>query len=67
MEHFGNDLLWIIETKDYVDIDEHLGSKLQDVVSDELISFGLDENDVPNEYGLLLEDLIDEIGKQYIR
>lgn len=61
MEHFGKDLLWIIESDNSVSIDAYMGIKLQNAVSDALINFGLNKDDLPNEYGILLEDLIDEL------
>ena len=36
--------------------------ELRSLVCDELIANGLDVNDVPTEYGLELEQLIDELG-----
>ncbi len=35
---------------------------LRDVVIAEFCEFGLGADDEPNEYGLLLEDLIDQLG-----
>ena len=64
--HNRNDLLWILETSENIIIDKNLGIKLQDAVEEELVGFGLNENDMPNPYGLLLEMLIDEIGAHYI-
>ena len=59
------DLLWVIETKDIVEVDEVLGNKLRDVVGDELLRAGFD-SDVPNKLGLRLEALIDEIGNLFM-
>ena len=42
-------------------------NKLRDIVGEEFIQKGLLENDEPNEYGLVLEDLIDELGRFVLR
>jgi len=65
LEKHKPDLLWIVNDKRVIDIDENTGDELRDVVSDELIEKGFDGSD-PNEYGLKLEKLIDDIGRLFI-
>lgn len=60
------DLLWVIETKDIVEIDEDLGNDFRDAVSDELLTVGFD-GDIPNKVGLRLEKLIDELGNFWMK
>lgn len=59
------DLLWILNDKQLINIDNKLGNELRDAVGDELLTNGFD-GDTPNQYGLMLEDLIDEIGRLFI-
>jgi hypothetical protein len=49
-----------------ITLDHELGNELRDTVGDELIAKGFDENYDPNEYGLALEDLIDELGRLFM-
>ena len=65
LEHFRKDLLWVIETENMVSIDEELGNQLREAVGDELVKYGF-VNDIPNSYGLLLEELIDVIGDKFM-
>lgn len=39
---------------------------LRDIVNDEFLAKGLKQNYEPNEYGILLEQLIDEIGRLFM-
>lgn len=41
-------------------------NELRQILGDELISEGFNENYEPNEYGLTLESLIDEIGRLFM-
>lgn len=61
----NKNLLYIINSDELVNIDEELGNELRNVVGDELITNGFD-GDVPNKYGLALENLIDEIGRLHM-
>ena len=65
LEHYRKDLLWIIESEKIINIDQTIGNELQEAVGNELIEYGL-YGDVPNQYGFLLEDLIDVIGNFFI-
>ena len=59
------DLLWILDSQETVYISNELGNELRDAVGDELLINGLNE-DLPNQYGILLEDLIDEFGRLFM-
>lgn len=59
------DLLWIINKKEIVNIDETLGNELLDVIGNELLYHGFN-GDIPNEYGILLENLIDKISNMFL-
>lgn len=59
------DLIYVIDSKNEVIVDEALGNELRDAVTNELILS--DEDDNPNKYGLSLESLIDEIGRLFMR
>lgn len=65
LEHFRKDLLWVIESDKVVLIDQEIGNQLREAVGDELIEYGF-VDDSPNEYGRLLEDLIDVIGAEFL-
>ena len=58
-------LLWVLECKELINIDHNLGNQLRDAVGDELLIYGFN-GDEPNQYGILLESLIDEIGRLFI-
>ena len=64
IENHNKDLLYIIKSKEMIDVDYNLGNALRECVSDELIEHGF-SNDKPNNYGTKLEKLIDEIGRLY--
>ena len=53
-----SNLLWVLECKDLINIDHNLGNQLRDAVGDELLIYGFN-GDEPNQYGILLESLID--------
>ena len=59
-----SNLLWVLECKDLINIDHNLGNQLRDAVGDELLIYGFN-GDEPNQYGILLESLIDEIGRLF--
>ena len=60
-----SNLLWVLECKDLINIDHNLGNQLRDAVGDELLIYGFN-GDEPNQYGILLESLIDKIGRLFI-
>lgn len=59
------DLLWVIKENKDIAVDEVLGNELREAVGDELIKAGFN-GDVPNEFGIKLEELIDEIGRLFM-
>ncbi|MDR1101579.1 MAG: hypothetical protein LBL34_04425 [Clostridiales bacterium] len=59
------DLLYVIDANAAVSINENLGNDLREAVGDELIQYGFD-NEIPNEYGNSLENLIDEVGRLFM-
>ena len=65
MENHNKNLLYIIDSKQVIDIDCNIGNGLRDCVSSELVEHEFD-GDEPNSYGIQLEILIDEIGKHYL-
>jgi hypothetical protein len=60
------DLLWIIDSKKLVTVDEQLGNELREAVADEIIRIGLKNDDEPNALGRKLEELIDQIGRLFL-
>jgi len=65
LENYNKKLLWVIDSKDMVEIDLNLGNALRDAISNELVKYGF-EKDEPNSYGIQLENLIDEIGRYFL-
>lgn len=65
LENNKIELLWVINDNNMIEVDESLGNDLREAVCDELIKNGLKDNN-PTEYGLELENLIDEIGRLFM-
>ena len=59
-------LLPMIKSKNDITYDANFYNKLREAVGDEFCDKGLLSNDEPNEYGLRLEELIDEIGRMFM-
>jgi len=59
-------LLAAIEESGNLEYGIEFYNELRQIVGDELISEGFNKNYEPNEYGLMLEDLIDEIGNIFM-
>lgn len=57
------DLLWVLNNE--ININETLGNELRDIVNEEFLEKGLND-DEPNELGIKLERLIDEIGRCFM-
>jgi hypothetical protein len=57
------DLLWVLNNQ--IHINETLGNELRDIVNEEFLEKGLND-DEPNELGIKLERLIDEIGRCFM-
>lgn len=65
LEKHRPDLVWILTSPSYINIDEKLGNELRSAVGDELTLSGF-SGDAPNELGLQLENLIDVIGRFFL-
>lgn len=59
------DLLKLIDSEELI-INEELGNKLREAVLDELIKEGFNEKNEPNDYGMRLEELIDQLGRLFM-
>ena len=66
LKKHNENLLYVIYSDEIIPVDKELGNMLRDVIGDELIACGFD-GDAPNEYGLMLEDLIDEVGRLFMQ
>jgi hypothetical protein len=66
LEEHRPDLISIIEQGHNSDFSEEIYNELRDVILDELLQKGFDENYTPTEYGFELENLIDEIGRLFL-
>ena len=60
------DLLFVIDSSELINVDEDLGNQLREAVLEEFIQLGLKNNDEPNNLGLELEKLIDQIGRLFM-
>jgi hypothetical protein len=65
VEEHRPDLISIIEQGHDSDFNEEIYNELRDVVLDELLQKGF-KNYEPTEYGIELENLIDEIGRLFL-
>ena len=59
-------LIPIIELKNYNGYTIDFYKLLREIVGDELISEGFNQDYIPNPYGIKLEKLIDEIGRLFL-
>jgi len=60
------ELIPLIESYVSSDYSDAFYNELREIVGDELCTYGFQTNDEPNEYGLELEALIDEIGRLFL-
>ena len=60
------DLIPVIENPGSTEFTAEFYNQLREIVSDEFCDYGLEKNYEPNEYGLNLENLIDEIGRLFL-
>jgi hypothetical protein len=58
--------LAIVDSEDIINVDSKLGNCLRDIIGDELMENGFNANYEINEYGTVLESIIDEIGHFYM-
>ncbi|WP_066293908.1 hypothetical protein [Bacillus sp. FJAT-29937] len=64
LESRSPDLLWVLDNE--TNIDDTLGNELRDIVNEEFLEKGLNKNDEPNDMGIKLERLIDQIGRCFM-
>ena len=57
------ELLDLVDPHSEVEVNNEQLDELRQIVSDEFLESGLREDDEPNSRGLLLENLIDELGR----
>ncbi len=60
------DLINVVDSEEIVKVDEDLGNELRDAVLNEFLRVGLKEDYEPNEIGLKLEQLIDQLGRLFM-
>ena len=66
MSKHNPELISIVEDKTITEYTPEFYNQLRDLVGDELILEGFDEDWRSNNYGIALEDLIDEIGRLFM-
>jgi hypothetical protein len=66
LESHDPSLITLIESNDCNDYSVDFYNELRQIVGDELSAKGFQQNWLPNEYGLELENLIDEIGRLFM-
>ena len=66
LENHKPSLIPLIESDDYDSYTVDFYNELRDIVGDELIAKGFQPNWEPNEFGLELENLIDEIARLFM-
>jgi len=60
------ELLPLIEDSTISEFTPEFYNMIREIVGDEFIERGLNVDDEPNEYGVRLESLIDEIGRLFL-
>jgi hypothetical protein len=63
---YNDSLVPVIEDANVNTYTPEFYNQLRQIVCDELIAEGFDENYEPNDYGTSLERLIDEIGRLFL-
>ena len=63
---YDDSLVERVENPNITDYTEDFYNQLRQIVGDELVARGFDENYKPNDYGIRLENLIDEIGRLFM-
>ncbi|MGF2621303.1 hypothetical protein [Bacillus cereus] len=56
------ELLWIVDCKDFRMLEIEIIHELRDILADELIEQGFDEQDNINDFGRVVEEWIDIFG-----
>jgi len=66
LEKHAPKIIPTIKNPDYNDYTIDFYNQLRQIVGDEFINNGLKADYEPNEYGIALEELIDEIGRLFM-
>lgn len=66
LEKHNPSLIQIIESSGEDEYTVEFYNQLREIVGDELIARGFNQNYEPNPYGIELEKLIDEIGRLFL-
>lgn len=66
LQEHNPSLISIIEDSNKTEYTIEFYNQLRQIVGDELIAKGFNKDWEPNEYGLILEQLIDEIGRLFM-
>ena len=67
LKKHNSELLLLLDDLEITEYEVEFYNHLRDIVSNELVTNGLKKDSEPNEYGLELENLIDEIGRLFLR
>jgi len=66
LKNHNPSLIPLIESRDHDNYTVGLYNELREIVGDELVAKGFQSNWEPTEYGMELENLIDEIGRLFM-
>ena len=66
LQKYDSSLIAVVEDANTSAYTPEFYNQLREIVGDELIAEGFNENDEPNDYGTSLERLIDEIGRLFL-
>lgn len=66
LQKHSSDLIPLVQSPSINYYPDHFYNQLRQIVGNELIINGLNEDGEPNEYGIQLEYLIDELGRLFM-
>jgi len=66
LQKYDSNLISVVEDVNIDVYTPEFYNQLRQIVGDELVAEGVDENYEPNDYGTSLERLIDEIGRLFM-
>jgi len=66
LQKYDSNLISVVEDVNIDVYTPEFYNQLRQIVGDELVAEGFDENYEPNDYGTSLERLIDEIGRLFM-
>ena len=66
LQKYNPDLIPIIENPNISEYTSEFYNQLREIIGDEFINHGLKADSEPNQYGMILEKLIDEIGRLFL-